>query len=112
MPFISPFMGYRAPGMLYPVGNPFFVTGPGMVSMPIRSSLPSSPPTTDCMIAEFCEKYNLGEWVEIGLNKLGFHFRDDLNTVTAEEYMEAGFKPLEWRWLLKAYRWLKHDNYS
>jgi len=31
--------------------------------------------------------------------------------VTVEEYTEAGFKLLEWRRVLKAYRKLKQDNY-
>jgi hypothetical protein len=83
-----------------------------MVSMPTRTSPPSSPPTADCTIAEFCEKYGLGERVEAGLDKLGFCFGDDLNNVSAEEYTDAGFKVLEWKRLLKAYRRLKHDNRS
>ena len=81
--------------MLYPIGNPFFATGPGIVSMPTRSSLPSFLPTANCMIAEFYEKYNLGEQVETGLDKLGFCFKDDLNTIMAEKYIKASFKPLE-----------------
>lgn len=52
----------------------------------------------------------MGERAELGLEMLGFRFGDDLSTVTAEEYTEAGFKPLEWRRLLRAYRKLKHDN--
>jgi hypothetical protein len=71
---------------------------------------PSSPPTADCTIAEFCETYNLGEQAGAGLENLGFRFGDDLTTVTSEEYTGAGFKPLEWRRVLKAYRRLKHDN--
>ncbi len=106
----SPFMGYP-PNMPYP-GNPFFAAGLSMVLTPTKASYspPSSPPTANCSIAEFCELYNLGEQVEVGLEKLGFRFRDDLSTVTAEEYVEAGFKPLEWRRVLKAYRKLKHDT--
>lgn len=46
----------------------------------------------------------------MGLEKLGFRFGDDLNTVTAEEYAEAGFKLLEWRRVLNAYRKLKKDT--
>src|SRR6266576_1002173 len=106
----SPFMGYP-PNMPYP-GIPFFAASLSMVPMPTKAlySLPSSPPTANCSIAEFCELYNLGEQVEVGLEKLGFRFGDDLSTVTAEEYAEAGFKPLEWRRVLKAYRKLKHDT--
>jgi hypothetical protein len=93
-------------------GNPFFAAGPGMVSMPTKdpSSPPSSPPTASCTVAEFCESYDLGEQTEMGLEKLGFRFGDDLSTVTAEEYTKAGFKPLEWRRVLRAYRKLKQDN--
>ena len=116
MPFMPPFMNYGmpAPGMPYPPVNvnPFFAAGPGMVSMPTRVSPPSSPTpaTTDCTIAEFCERYDLGDQVEAGLERLGFRFGDDLGTIRPEEFADAGFKPLEWRRLLKAYRKLKHEN--
>lgn len=114
MPFMSPFMNYGMPGpagMPYPPANPFFAAGPGMVSMPTRLSPPSSPPApTDCTIADFCEKYDLGDQVEAGLERLGFRFGDDLGTIRPEEFADAGFKPLEWRRLLKAYRMLKHDK--
>ena len=105
---LSPFMGY-GPSMPYS-GNPFV---PGMVSMPTKAprSPPSLPPAANCTMAEFCELYDLGEQAEVGLEKLGFHFGDDLSTVTAEEYAMAGFKPLEWRRVLKAYRKLKHDSH-
>jgi hypothetical protein len=46
----------------------------------------------------------------MGLEKLGFRFGDDLNALGAEEYKEAGFKPLEWKRVLKAYRRLKQDT--
>jgi len=105
----SPFMGYGA-GMPYS-GNPFFVPGPGMVSMPTKPSPPSSPPTANCTVAEFCELYDLDKHTEVGLEKLGFRFGDDLSTVTAGEYAEAGFKPLEWKRVLKAYGKLKRDSH-
>ncbi len=103
-------MGYP-PNTPYP-GNPFFAAGLSMVLMPTKALYlpPLSPLTANCLIAEFCESYNLGEQVEVGLEKLGFHFEDDLSIVTVEEYAEAGFKPLEWRRVLKAYRKLKHDT--
>jgi len=127
MSFMSPFMGYGAPSMPYPFGNPFFGgggvdpntfgagpsmfgAGPSGVSMPTKSP-PSSPPTSaQCTIAEFCEKYDLGERVEVGLDKLGFRFGDNLNSITLQEYTEAGFKLLEWRRVLAAYRKLKHED--
>jgi hypothetical protein len=110
MPFPSPFMGYGMPSMLYPSVNPFFAASPSTAFMPTKASPPFSPLTTNCTIAEFCEKYNLGKQVEVGLDELGFYCGDDLSTVTAEEYTMAGFKLLEWRRVLKAYRKLKHDN--
>ncbi|KAF8502634.1 hypothetical protein F5888DRAFT_1867499 [Russula emetica] len=73
-------------------------------------SPPSSPPTANCTVAHFCETYDLGEDTEVGLQKLGFHFGDDLTTLTPEEYTNTGFKPLEWRRVLKAYKRLKRDN--
>ena len=109
---LSPFMGY-GPGTPYS-SNPFLAAGLSMVSMPTMAShhlLPSSLPTASCTIAEFCKLYDLGDQMEVGLEKLGFHFGDDLSTVTAEEYAEAGFKPLEWKRVLKAYRKLKQDNH-
>jgi hypothetical protein len=126
MPFMPPFMGYGAPGVPYPFGNPFFGggadpnmfgagpsmfgAGPSTVSMQTKSP-PSSPPTgVRCTIAEFCEKYDLGERVEAGLDKLGFRFGDDLNSVKPDEYTEAGFRLLEWRRVLAAYRKLKHED--
>lgn len=100
--------------MPYP-GNPFsfFAPGPDAVSMPTipsRRSPPSSPPTASCSIVEFCEMYDLGDQMELGLEKLGFRFGDDLSSVKPEEYKEAGFKALEWRRVLTAYRKLKHDT--
>jgi hypothetical protein len=83
-----------------------------MVSMPTKASPPSSPPTANCTIAEFCKTYDLGVEAETGLEMLGFRFGDDLGTVTQSEYAEAGFKPLEWRRVLKAYRKVKHENRS
>jgi hypothetical protein len=109
--YMPPFAGF---GMPYS-GNPFpfFTPSPGTASVltnALRQSPPSSPPTADCSIADFCMAYNLGERTEAGLEKLGFRFGDDLSTVTAEEYGEAGFKPLEWRRVLAAYRKLKQDT--
>lgn len=117
-PQVSPqmplFMGYGGMGMPYS-GNPF-TAGAGMEATPIRPSRyqsrspPSSPPTANCSIADFCESYNLGPQAESGLDHLGFEFGDDLSTVTESQYTKAGFKPLEWRRVLKAYRQLKVDN--
>jgi hypothetical protein len=109
---MHPFMGYGVPGMPYPSGNPLFTAGPSMFSMPTTTSRspPSSPPTADYSIAQFCEAYHLGEQAEVGLENLGFRFGDDLHVVTSKEYTEAGFKPLEWQRVLKAYKKVKQDN--
>jgi hypothetical protein len=109
-----PFMGYGVPGMPLLPGNPFVPTGTSMASMPTMPTinLPSSPPTADCTIAQFCLTYDLGEHTEAALEKLGFRFGNDLMTVSVTEYTEVGFKPLEWRQLLKAYKCLKQDSHS
>ena len=72
---------------------------------------PSLPPTASCSVTDFCKKYDLGWDTEIGLKNLGFCFGDDLCTVMAIEYMKARFKPLEWQWVLRAYKQLKQDNH-
>ena len=56
--------------------------------------------------------YGLGWQAEVGLERLGFRFGDNLNSVTREEFTEAGFKPLDWRRVLIAYRQLKKDTRS
>jgi hypothetical protein len=91
------------------MGHPFIAPVPGMVPMPTVSP-PSSPPTSGPTIAEFCHRYDLGDSVSAGLDKLGFRFGDDLNSVSKQEYTDAGFKTLEWKRLLKAYRKVKHDG--
>jgi len=108
-PQMSPFMGYGPHGMPFPQGHPFFPAGQGMASMPTRSP-PSLPPTTDCTIAKFCNTYGLGEQAVVKLERLGFCFRDDLTTVMLEEYTGVGFKVLEWRRVLLAYKTLKQDS--
>ncbi len=111
LPFMPPFMpyGFGMPTMPYPLGNPLIAPVPGMVPMPTVSP-PSSPPTSGPTIAEFCHRYDLGDSASVGLDKLGFRFGDDLNSVTKQEYTDAGFKTLEWKRVLKAYREVKHDK--
>ncbi len=53
--------------------------------------------------------YDLSEHAEAGLERLGFWFGDNLSSVKQEEYKGAGFKTLEWKRVLKAYRKLKHN---
>jgi len=113
-PQMPMFMGYGGLGMPYS-GNPF-TTGTSTEAMLMRPphhqscSPPSSPPTANCSITNFCKSYNLGPQAESGLHNLGFEFGDDLHTVTEDQYTKVGFKPLEWRRVLKAYRQLKVDN--
>jgi hypothetical protein len=111
---MSPFMGY-GPNVPY-AGNHFFDTGSGtgMVSMPTKASRspPSSPPTADCTIAEFCDAYDLGEQAALGLEKLGFRFGDNLSALKPKEVAEAGFKVLEWQRVLKAYQKLNRNYRS
>ena len=119
LPFMSLFMGYGTPSMPYPFGNPFFgssadpnMFGTGLsMAFTWTKSPPSSLPTNvQCTITEFCKKYDLGKWVKIGLDKLGFRFGDELNLVKLQKYTKAGFRLLEWRQVLAAYRKLKHDS--
>ncbi len=108
-PQMSPFMGYGPHGMPFPQGHPFFPASQGMASMPTRS-LPSLPPTMNYTIAEFCDTYGLSEQAVVKLERLGFCFGDDLTTVMPEEYTGVGFKVLEWRRVLLAYKMLKQDS--
>ena len=103
-------MGYGPHGMLFPQGHPFFPAGQGMASMPIRSP-PFLPPTADCTIAKFCDTYGLGKQAVVKLERLGFCFGDNLTTVMLEEYTGVGFKVLEWRRVLLAYKMLKQDSW-
>jgi hypothetical protein len=56
---LPPFMGY-APSMPYS-GNLFVPALPGMISMPTKAlhSPPSSPPTANCTVTEFCKLYSM-----------------------------------------------------
>jgi hypothetical protein len=71
---------------------------------------PSSPILADIDTAVFCNCYNLDESTEAGLEKLGFVIGDDLAAVSEKEYTDAGFKPLAWKRVLKAYKKFKRDS--
>ena len=71
---------------------------------------PSSPIAPACSVTDFCNQYELGAEAETGLEELGFVMGDDLKSVTEAQYVQAGFKPLVWQRVLKAYRRYKHDN--
>ena len=116
MPFgMPPVMGYGMPSMAF--GNPF-MPWPATPSMPpttprarrISDDLPSSPIAAPCSITDFCNQFELGEEAETGLEQLGFVMGDDLKAVTEAQYIQAGFKPLAWQRVLKAYRRYKRDN--
>ena len=77
-PQLPPFTGYGPYGISLPAGHSFFPAGPNtfpagpsMFPTPTRDP-PSSPPTANCMITQFCDTYYLGEHAEVGLKKLGF----------------------------------------
>ena len=95
--------------MPFPQGYLFFPASQGMAFMPTRSPL-SLPPTADCTIAEFCNTYGLGKQAVVKLKRLGFCFGDDLTIVVPKEYTKVGFKVLEWRRVLLAYKTLKQDS--
>jgi hypothetical protein len=113
IPFgMPPVMGY---GM--PFGNPF-MQWPAVPSMPpmtpcarrVSDDPPSSPVAPPCSVTDFCNQYELGAEAETGLEQLGFVMGDDLKSVTDAQYTQAGFKPLAWQRVLKAYKRYKRDN--
>jgi len=58
---------------------------------------------------EFCEEYKLSALSREGLISLGFEMGDDLSVVTEAEYKSAGFQPLSWDRVCRAYRKYKQD---
>ena len=85
------------------------VTGAGMlVTASPRKERSSSPVYIPGDVHAFCEAYGIKEEEEQALESLGFVIGDDLNQVTEREYKEAGFKPLAWKRVLKAYKQYKH----
>jgi len=71
---------------------------------------PSSPISVDYDITGWCAQYRLDGEAEAGLERLGFAVGDNLDLVTEKEYTEAGFKPLAWKRVLKAYRRFCRDH--
>ena len=108
---MPPMMGY---GM--PFGNPYMQwptmpPQPPMTPCPRTSDeQPSSPIVPPCSVTDFCHQYELGVEAETGLEELGFVMGDDLKSVTEAQYVQAGFKPLAWQRVLKAYKKYKRDN--
>jgi hypothetical protein len=69
----------------------------------------SSPPLPDCDIHEFCATYDLDHEIEKGLEALGFHIGDDLESVSSNEWESVGIKVLARVRTLKAYNKFKND---
>ena len=58
---------------------------------------------------EFCIEYKLNTVSKQGLLALGFEMGDDLSVVTETEYKGAGFQPLSWDRVRRAYHKYKQD---
>ena len=69
----------------------------------------SSPPLMGLLFDEFCIEYKLNTVSKQGLLALGFEMGDDLSVVTETEYKAAGFQPLSWDQVRRAYRKYKQD---
>ena len=95
-----PFMGYPPP-----ISHPTTPSHTNNYADP-----PSSPVSADMDVATWCAQYQLDEEAEAGLDRLGFAVGDNLKSVTAKKYTDAGFKPLAWRRVLKAYHQFRRDH--
>jgi hypothetical protein len=108
--FFNPYMLGTMPGL--PMGMPGFnmplAHMPGSSPHKERSSSPVSMPGG---VHGFCEAYGLNKDDEIGLEWLGFVLGDKLDEVSEQEYKDAGFKPLAWKRVIKAYKRLKRENH-
>ncbi|EGO04486.1 hypothetical protein SERLA73DRAFT_68169 [Serpula lacrymans var. lacrymans S7.3] len=71
----------------------------------------STPLIESCSLLLFCEPYKLGEDVKSSLDWLGFMVGDNLEAVTEKQHREAGFKPLAWARILKAYHRYKKNHH-
>ena len=72
-----------------------------------RSSSP--PPDADLTATDFCEQAELNpEWAA-RLDELGFSLSADLDQLSREDWLQVGFKPLEWVKVTKAYKKLRHQ---
>ena len=77
---------------------------------PDQRLLSPFPFEADRSVHDFCVGYGIGTGLEGCLDKLGFQIRDNLIEVTENQWKEAGFKPLEWQHVLKAYKKYKVDK--
>ena len=76
---------------------------------PSVAHVQSSPPPTGLSFDEFCNEYKLDAGSKQGLLDLGFEMGDDLSVVNETEYKAAGFRPLSWDRVRRAYRKYKQD---
>jgi hypothetical protein len=95
-------------------GGGYYYQGQGYMNNPqsIGQQHLSSPfeADPDVGVHEFCEAYGIGMEEEQCLEKLGFQMGDKLDDVVDQEWKEAGFKPLAWKRVLKAYKKCKDDR--
>jgi hypothetical protein len=102
---MTPYMGMPGPTP----GTPgYSISGTGYATTSHREHS-SSPIEMSSNIHTFCNPYGIDDHDEKALNRLGFVLGDNLNEVTELEYKEAGFKPLAWKRVLKAYKKYKHN---
>jgi hypothetical protein len=103
-PYMFNLMTAYAMGMPGMMGMPT----PGMpdqnhIASPLANHSSSPIPTTGDIHA-FCVAYGIQEMEENSLEQLSFVLGDNLDGVTEQEYKDVGFKPLAWKWVLKAYK--------
>jgi hypothetical protein len=100
-------MGAGIPGM----GAGILGVSAGILAAPgsLHKECSSSPIDIPGNIHAFCEAYGIKEEEEQALKSLGFVMGDNLGQVMEHEYQEAGFKPLAWKRVLKAYKKFKCD---
>ena len=77
-----------------------------------QCTCPSPPPRSKISIADFCARYDLEEGDEAGLDRLGFRVGDDLCTLTKDDWLGMGIKPLVMRRIFEAIRTYKQDILS
>ena len=108
----SPY-GYP-PYYLYPqlnfFGPPSFEHAGSSNSGNLLQQPPSSPPSAESSLDDFCSDYGISFATQTKLDQLRFEMGDDLSSISEAQYESVGFKHLEWIWVLKAYRRFKCDR--
>jgi hypothetical protein len=110
MSYLKPFIFNPMMGML---GMGVGIPGMGAAGIPappgsLHKEHFSFPIDIPGDVHAFCEACGIKKEEEQALENLGFVMGDDLG-VTEHECKEAGFKPLAWKRVLKAYKKFKHD---